>query len=114
RSDIVCPGAKNAFTGGNLYYNLPGGLQHTASTRRRAMRMAFGLVSVLVAMGAIVLIISNFYAPHTQVVLTEGRKAREEVSQMAGYGQDGLKATETVTLAPELRSDGKVDNLIVT
>ncbi len=77
------------------------------------MRMAFGLVGMLVTLGAVILIISHFYLPHTEEVLRQNRKVGEQVRQMAGVDENGLKTTESVTLAPDM-SGSKLDNILVT
>ena len=76
------------------------------------MRMAFGLVSVLVTLGVIILIFNSFSGSYTGEVIKSGQKAREEVSQIAGMDADGVKATDSISLYPEAPG-GKVDNLIV-
>lgn len=72
------------------------------------MRMAFGLVSLLVAVGIILWLYGNYTAP----VAKQGSAAREQAQQMAGRDETGAAATESLTLEPRQRS-GKVDGMRV-
>lgn len=76
------------------------------------MRMAFGLIGVLVALGVLVLMYSHFFGSHTESVLQQGQKAKKEVEQIAGIG-NGMKITDSITIEPQMIGS-KVDNVMVT
>src|SRR5829696_19256 len=75
------------------------------------MRMAFGLVSVLVTIGIIILVMSLMLDKSTGSIPVALR-AREEAKQIAGVGQDGEAATRSAYFA-QGESNGKFDRLIV-
>ena len=79
------------------------------------MRMAFGLVSVLVTLGIIMLAVSMMMDSTGGVsVIGAGQNAREEAKQIAGIGRDGEAATQSATLQEITGSGGRLDNLLVT
>ncbi|HLL88937.1 MAG TPA: hypothetical protein VK324_06515 [Tepidisphaeraceae bacterium] len=76
------------------------------------MRVAlgmFGLVGLLVVT-AIILV---SFTRHTSQVVTTGTQAREEVAQVAGVGETGMRATESATLEPQ-GSGSRPQSLLVT
>ncbi|HEV2296701.1 MAG TPA: hypothetical protein VGR35_22860 [Tepidisphaeraceae bacterium] len=73
------------------------------------MRMAFGLVSLLVTLGIIILVMSMMLDKQTgsiPVAIT----AREEAKQIAGVGQDGEAATQSAYFEEDT-SGGKLRKL---
>ena len=72
------------------------------------MRMAFGLVSLLVTLG-IILLLFRAQAP----ALKEGKKAQDQARQMAGRDEDGARVTDAVTLDANDRN-GKMESVVVT
>lgn len=58
------------------------------------MRMAFGLVSVLVTLGIIILVMSMMLDKETGSIPV-ALEAREEAKQIAGVGKDGEAATQS-------------------
>lgn len=79
------------------------------------MRAAFGLVGILIVIGVIVWIMggSGGTLDHTKQVLDTGRKADEQVRQVAGIAKDGLRVNETITLEPQIEG-GKLSYVLVT
>ena len=75
------------------------------------MRMAFGLVSLLVTLGIIVLVMSMMLDKQTGSIPVALR-AREEAKQIAGVGQDGEAATRSAYFE-QGSSGGKFNKLIV-
>jgi hypothetical protein len=76
------------------------------------MRMAFGLVSVLVTIGIIVLVMSMMLDKQTGSIPI-ALNAREEAKQIAGVGQDGEAALHSANLE-EGHVGGKFGKLTVT
>ena len=72
------------------------------------MRMAFGLVSLLVTL-AIILMLFRTQAP----MLKEGKKAQDQARQMAGRDEDGARVTDAVMLDANDRG-GKMESVVVT
>ena len=65
------------------------------------MRAAFGLVSILGFLVAVIYFWSYAYLPYTQQVLTQGQSAQTRVQQMAGIDtQLGGKVEDHLVLAP--------------
>jgi hypothetical protein len=75
------------------------------------MRMAFGLVSLLVTLGIIVLVMSMMLDKQTGSIPV-AINARQEAQQIAGVGQDGAAATQSAYLE-ENTSGGKLRSLKV-
>jgi hypothetical protein len=77
------------------------------------MRMAFGLVGLLVVIGIIVWILSAAYLPHTQQVLATKKKIEPQVQQITGHSADGEDARQSIKLDSET-SGGKMTSVVVT
>lgn len=75
------------------------------------MRMAFGLVSVLVTIGIIVLVMSMMLDKQTGSIPV-AIAAREQAKQIAGVGEDGEAATHSAYFQ-EGQNGGKFNRLIV-
>lgn len=73
------------------------------------MRMAFGLVSLLVTLAIILMVFKYLQAP----VLKEGKKAQDQARQMSGRDEDGARVTDAVTLDAQDKA-GKMESVIVT
>ena len=73
------------------------------------MRMAFGLVSLLVTLGIILMIFKMVEAP----VIKEGKKTQDQARQMAGRDEEGERVTNAVTLDQQ-DVDGKMQSVSVT
>ena len=56
------------------------------------MRMAFGLIGILVTLGVIVWVLSWTLGPIGQNLHT-GKVKKEEARQIAGYDESGIKAS---------------------
>ena len=79
------------------------------------MRMAFGLVSVLVTLGIIILAFSMFLdSTNGPSVIGMGIIARDEAKQIAGIGMDGEAATNSAAFREVTSNSGKLDSLLVT
>ena len=74
------------------------------------MRMAFGLVSLLVTLGIIILVMSMMMDKQTGS-LPVALQAREQAKQIAGVGQDGEAATQSAFFEED-HSGGKFSKLI--
>jgi hypothetical protein len=77
------------------------------------MRMAFGLVGILVAIGVVVWIMSAFYLPSAQQASTVQKNVVPKVEQIAGHTRDGERASDTIKVDAET-SGGRMTGLIVT
>lgn len=77
------------------------------------MRMAFGLVGLLVVIGVIVWILSAAYLPHTQQVLKTREKIEPQVQQMSGHSANGEDVRQSIKLDSET-SGGKMTSVVVT
>src|SRR5688572_16215212 len=75
------------------------------------MRMAFGLVSVLVVLGIIVFIMKSVEHPADTVRRLE--PVKEDARQLAGQDKSGMKASESITLDPRMRGS-KLEGMLVT
>jgi hypothetical protein len=73
------------------------------------MRMAFGLVSLLVTLAIILMLFRSVQAP----MLKEGKKAQDQARQMAGRDEDGQRVTNAVTLDSQDKG-GKMESVVVT
>jgi hypothetical protein len=77
--------------------------------------MAFGLISLLVTVGVIVLIMKVFYIPYTEAALKAREKADSQLNVISGRDSDTGKRIEvTYTLFPDSRSDGKLADFQVS
>ena len=74
------------------------------------MRMAFGLVSLLVGVVLMCLFFYNLEAPE----LEAGHQAQVQVQQMAGRDGNGVPVDQTYVMQAEPRPDGKLKDLLVT
>jgi hypothetical protein len=74
------------------------------------MGMAFSLVGLLIVM----LIMALMFAHSSQTDIKAGQQAQQEVQQIAGRDQSGAPVTDTYTLTSEMRSDGRVKDLLVS
>jgi hypothetical protein len=74
------------------------------------MRMAFGLVSLLVGVGLMFLFFYQIEVPQIEV----GHDAQQQVQQLAGRDENGVPVEQTYTLQAETRPDGKLKDLLVT
>jgi hypothetical protein len=77
------------------------------------MRAAFGLVSILVAIGVVVMIMHYFYLPSVQQAVGVRKKVTPQVQQMGGRGTDGVDARKSISLDAE-QSAGRMNSVIVT
>ena len=73
------------------------------------MRMAFGLVSLLVTLAIILWIFKTYEAP----VLKEGKKAQDQARQIAGRDEEGAPVTDAIKLDAQDRN-GKMESVLVT
>jgi hypothetical protein len=73
------------------------------------MRVAFGLVSLLVVLAIILLVFSMYEAP----VLKRGKTAQDDARQLAGRDEDNLPVTHAVTLDAKDRN-GQMQSVVVT
>ena len=73
------------------------------------MRVAFGLVSLLVVIAIIMLVFSMYEAP----VLKRGKTAQDDARQIAGRDEDNLPVTHAVTLDAKDRN-GRMESVVVT
>ncbi len=73
------------------------------------MRGAFGLVSLLVAVGIMLYLFAKYDIP----IAREGQKTTEQVQQISGRGPDGVPVSQSIVLEPQERS-GKLVSVVVT
>lgn len=73
------------------------------------MRMAFGLVSLLVLVGIYMLWFGETQAP----IIKQGSEVKKSAERIAGYGPDGRPATESAKFEPQSK-DGRTTSLRVT
>ena len=73
------------------------------------MRMAFGLVSLLVTLAIILFIFKYIQAP----TLKEGKKAQDQTRQLVGRDEEGNRVTDAITLDARDRG-GKMESVVVT
>ena len=76
------------------------------------MRMAFGLIGLLVAIGVVVMIM-NTVLKKEQTVISVGNEAREEVKQIGGYSEDMTPAANSATIEQKQSESGKLESLVV-
>jgi hypothetical protein len=74
--------------------------------------MAFGIVGLLVTLGVVVMLMSQ-YLDKSGADINAGNKAREEVKQLGGMSEDATPAIHSFATSP-MMSGGKLDNLLVT
>src|SRR2546430_15609135 len=77
------------------------------------MRMAFGLIGLLVTIGVIVWIMAAVELPHTQAVVGAQKQVKPAVQQIAGRDENGIDARDSIKLGAET-SGGKMSSVIVT
>ncbi|HZZ44956.1 MAG TPA: PDZ domain-containing protein [Tepidisphaeraceae bacterium] len=77
------------------------------------MRVAFGLLGLLVTIGVIVLILHFAVLPYDKTVIEKGRDAQNQAEQMAGQ-KDGMRTTDSIKLEPQSNAAGKPVSLLVT
>lgn len=73
------------------------------------MRMALGLVSLLVVLGIIMLLFSTYQAP----MLKQGKSMRDDAQQLAGRDENNEPVHHAVTLDAQDRA-GKMEAAVVT
>ena len=73
------------------------------------MRMALGLVSLLVVLGIIMLMFSIYEAP----MLKTGKGTRQQAQQLAGRDEDNAPVTDAITLDAQDRN-GRMEGAVVT
>jgi hypothetical protein len=73
------------------------------------MRMAFGLVSLLVVMAIILMLFKSVQAP----MLKEGKKAQDQARAMSGRDEDGVRVTDAVMLEAQDKA-GKMESVVVS
>jgi hypothetical protein len=73
------------------------------------MRMAFGLVSLLVVLGIVMLLFSIYEAP----VLKRGKSAQDDARAIAGRDENNAPVTDAVTLDAQDRN-GRMEGAVVT
>ncbi|MGD0140683.1 MAG: hypothetical protein ABSD28_17580 [Tepidisphaeraceae bacterium] len=78
------------------------------------MRMAFGLVGLLVTIGVIAWIMHAIYLPDVQASLHAQQKAETFVNQLNGVDANGLRIEDTYAEIPDTRGDGKLQDLQIT
>ena len=78
------------------------------------MRMAFGLVSLLVTLGVIVWIMHSVELPYTQSSVKAMQDTQQFTNQLSGVDDKGIIITDTVSLFADTRNDGKLQDLQVT
>ncbi|MBA3272326.1 MAG: hypothetical protein H0T11_00440 [Chthoniobacterales bacterium] len=76
------------------------------------MRIAFGLVGMLVTIGVIVMVMSMYLTKSSQDIKV-GNKAREQVKQIGARSEDHTPAMDSFT-TDAIMTGGKLDNLLVT
>jgi hypothetical protein len=76
------------------------------------MRMAFGLLGILVTLGVLVWVLA-VTLPETQRATHTAKVAKDQTKQIAGYDQDMTKAADTISLDGET-SGGKFNGVLVT
>ena len=77
------------------------------------MRVAFGLVGILVTIGAMIWIFHAVEGPSIQQSMNIKKKVEPQVQQMAGKDASGFDARESIKLADESHN-GKLTGVLVT
>lgn len=78
------------------------------------MRMAFGLVSILVTIGVIAWIWHEVEGPDIKASLDAQKQVDPEIKQWSGLDADGRHVEETFKVFADLRDDNKLQDLQVT
>lgn len=76
------------------------------------MRMAFGLVGVLITIGLIVVVMSQ-YLTKSSLDISAGNQAREQVKQIGAMSEDASPAIESFKV-DAITVGSRLDNLLVT
>ena len=76
------------------------------------MRVAFGLIGLLVTIGVVVMIM-NTVLKKEQTVISTANVAREEVKQIGGYSEDMTPAANSATIEQQQTPSGKLESLVV-
>ncbi len=77
------------------------------------MRMAFGLLGLLVCIGVIVWIMSAVELPSAQNAVNVQKKVKPQVQQIAGVDTDGTDARDSIKLDADT-TGGKMKSVVVT
>src|SRR4051812_28084952 len=77
------------------------------------MRMAVGLIGILITIGVVVIIMKTVYLPSLQQAAHVQKEVKPQVQQMAGQDTDGTDARKTVKLDAET-TGGKMTSVLVT
>jgi hypothetical protein len=77
------------------------------------MRMAFGLIGLLVTVGVIVWIMAAVELPHTQAVIGAQKQVKPAVQEITGHDENGMDARDSIKLDTET-SGGKITSVLVT
>ena len=77
------------------------------------MRMAFGLIGLLVTVGVIVWILAAVELPHTQAVSNANKRVKPAVQEITGHDENGEDARDSIKLDAET-SGGKINSVLVT
>jgi hypothetical protein len=75
--------------------------------------MAFGLISILVTLGVVVLIMKVFYLPYTEASLNAQKKSQTQIEQIGGITDTGKRVEDTYTLFADVHN-GKLLDFQVT
>src|SRR5271167_4263445 len=78
------------------------------------MRMAFGLVGLVVTIGVIAWFMHAIYLPDVQASLAAKQKADTFVQQLNGTDENGVAIERTYAVFADTRDDGKLQDLQVT
>jgi hypothetical protein len=78
------------------------------------MRMAFGLVGLLVTIGVIAWFMHAIYLPDTQASLAAQKKAETFVDTLNGQDANGIPIENMYSVYADMRSDGKLQDLQIT
>src|SRR5437763_1763510 len=79
------------------------------------MRAGFGLVGLLIGIGVVVWFMYKIELPYDQSAISAGRKATEQVNQIAGNATDGsMRFDDSLSLTMQDNNGGKLDSILVT
>jgi hypothetical protein len=76
--------------------------------------MAFGLASLLITLGVIIVIMKAAYLPQTQADLNAQKKATDQIQTIAGRDDNGVPVEQTYSLYTDTLDNGKVKDFQVT
>jgi hypothetical protein len=76
--------------------------------------MAFGLVGLLVTIGVIAWLMHAIYLPDVNASLQAERHVEPEIRQWSGEDANGMAIENTYSDFPDMRSDGKLEDLQIT